>query len=95
MMELFSKLNLQFKSEVSMAQLTTTELPQYLQQLFTEVQNNKTPLTVFHNGEPLVVIYPASAQKLRPAFGVMKGSGEILGDIVTSALPETTWEALQ
>lgn len=31
----------------------------------------------------------------RPAFGVMKGSGEILGDIVASALPESDWEVLQ
>lgn len=78
-----------------MGQLTTTELPQALQKLFTEIQQTKTPLTVFHNGEPLVIIYPASEQKQRPAFGVMKGSGEFLGDIVAPALPEIEWEVLQ
>ena len=31
-------------------------------------------------------------QNKRPAFGVMKGSGEILGDIVAPALPESDWE---
>jgi len=78
-----------------MGQLSTAELPQALQELFTEVQDTKIPLTVFHNGVPLVVIYPASSGKQRPAFGVMKGSGEILGDIVIPALPETAWEVLQ
>ncbi len=34
-------------------------------------------------------------QNQRPAFGVMKGSGEILGDIVAPALSESAWEVLQ
>ena len=42
-----------------MGRLSTAELPQALQALFTEVQDTKMPLTVFHNGVPLVVIYPA------------------------------------
>jgi len=40
-------------------------------------------------------VYPLSNQKQRPDFGVMKGSGEILGDIVAPALPESVWEVLQ
>jgi hypothetical protein len=31
----------------------------------------------------------------RPAFGFMKGTGKILGDIVSPILPENTWEVLQ
>jgi len=34
-------------------------------------------------------------QNQRPAFGVMKGSGEILGDTVAPALSESAWEVLQ
>ena len=71
-----------------MGQLSTAELPQALLNLFTEIQQTKTPLTVFHNGKPWVIIYPATPQKQRPAFGSMKGSGEIVGDIVMPALPE-------
>ncbi len=89
------KLEDQYGIVLIMGQLSTAELPQVLQQLFAEVQYTKNPLTVFHNGVPLVVIYPASNEKQRPAFGVMKGSGEILGDIVVPALPETVWEVLQ
>jgi antitoxin VapB len=66
-----------------MAQITTTELPQTLQTLLIEVERTKTPLTVIHEGKPLVIIHPASTQAPRPAFGVMKGSGEILGDLIT------------
>jgi hypothetical protein len=78
-----------------MGQLSTAELPQALLNLFTEIQQTKTPLTVFHNGQPWVIIYPATPQKQRSAFGSMKGSGEIVGDIVMPALPENVWEVLQ
>ncbi|MBE9230486.1 MAG: type II toxin-antitoxin system Phd/YefM family antitoxin [Nostocales cyanobacterium LacPavin_0920_SED1_MAG_38_18] len=78
-----------------MEHITTSELPKTLQQIFTEIQRTKTPLTVTHDGEPLVIIYPATLQPQRPAFGAMKGSGEILGDVIAPVIPATTWEALQ
>ncbi len=31
----------------------------------------------------------------RPAFGCMKGTGEIIGDVVKPVLPENMWEVLQ
>ena len=31
----------------------------------------------------------------RPAFGFMKATGAILGDVVAPVLPENTWEVLQ
>ena len=77
----------------TMTQITTTELPQNLQTLFIEVERTKTPLTVIHEGKPLVIIYPATTQASRPCFGVMKGSGEILGDII-APLAEP-WEVLE
>ncbi len=40
-----------------MSENTTTELPQNLQTLLTEVERTKTPLTVIHDGKPLVIIY--------------------------------------
>ena len=45
--------------------------------------------------EMSVNIAPLSNQKQRPTFGIMKGSGKILGDIVAPALPESVWEVLQ
>ena len=78
-----------------MKNIATSELPETLQQIFAEIQRTKTPLTVTHDGEPLVIIYPATSQPQRPGFGVMKGSGEILGDVIAPVIPATTWEALQ
>ena len=37
----------------------------------------------------------AADRPSRPSFGFMKGSGDILGDVVATALPETAWEVLQ
>jgi hypothetical protein len=31
----------------------------------------------------------------RPAFGFMKGTGKIIGDVVSPVLDKNTWEALQ
>ncbi|WP_026795932.1 MULTISPECIES: type II toxin-antitoxin system Phd/YefM family antitoxin [Planktothrix] len=76
-----------------MTQITTTELPQTLQTLLIEVERTKTPLTVIHEGQPLVIIYPANSQPSRPAFGAMKGSGEILGDLITPVAQP--WEVLE
>ncbi|MEL6166646.1 MAG: type II toxin-antitoxin system Phd/YefM family antitoxin [Cyanobacteria bacterium J06628_3] len=78
-----------------MEQITNEELPETIQKLFQEVQRNKTPLTVTHKGEPLVVIYPAKYKSKRPTFGAMKGSGEILGELVSPAVPLNTWEVLE
>jgi antitoxin VapB len=50
-----------------MTQITTNELPQTLQTLLIEVERTKTPLTVIHEGQPLVIIYPANSQPSRPA----------------------------
>ncbi len=77
-----------------MPQISTNELPENLQQLFTEVQRTKTPLTVIHEGKPLVIISAATTQPKRATFGAMKGSGEILGDLIAPAVPLITWEAL-
>ncbi|NER33228.1 MAG: type II toxin-antitoxin system Phd/YefM family antitoxin [Oscillatoria sp. SIO1A7] len=76
-----------------MTEITTTELPQTLQTLFIEVERTKNPLTVIHEGKPLVVIYPAKSQGSRAPFGAMKGSGEILGDLVAS--DREPWEVLE
>ncbi|MDF0553073.1 type II toxin-antitoxin system Phd/YefM family antitoxin [Kamptonema sp. UHCC 0994] len=76
-----------------MAQITTNELPQTLQTLLIEVERTKTPLTVIHEGKALVIIYPATTQTLRPSFGAMKGSGEILGDLIAPVAEP--WEVLE
>ncbi len=72
-----------------------TNYPKISTLLLTEVQRTKTPLTVTREGKPLVVICPATTQSKGPTFGAMKGSGEILGDLIAPAVPFSTWETLQ
>ena len=76
-----------------MAKITTYELPESLHTLFIEVERTKTPLTVIHEGKPLVIIYPAVTETKRSACGGMKGTGEILGDLVAPV--DEPWEVLE
>jgi hypothetical protein len=39
--------------------------------------------------------YNSAAQSQRPAFGFMKDTGSIQGDIISPAVPESDWEALR
>jgi len=40
-----------------------------------------------------VIIYPGTTQAARPTFGAMKGSGEILGDLIAPVAE--LWEVLE
>jgi hypothetical protein len=40
--------------------------------------------------QPALAVHPK-----RPAFGFMKNTGKILGDLVAPILPETAWDVLQ
>jgi antitoxin VapB len=76
-----------------MPQITIDELPEAFQKLLLEIEQTHTPLTVIYQGQPLVIISPAKVIKPRPAPGVLKGSGEILGDIISPV--EQPWEVLR
>jgi prevent-host-death family protein len=81
-------------SHEAIAQIPISEFPELLQQLLSRVQQTGEPLTVTQNGEPLVVVYPALKPRRAP-FGIAKGTGQVLEDIVEPVLPESTWEVLQ
>ena len=76
-------------------QITLSELPEALQQLIASVQQTGQPLTIIDDGKPVVIVSPVSSQQKRPAFGVLKESGKVLGDIVEPVVSPTTWEVLQ
>jgi antitoxin VapB len=61
--------------------------------VYERVERTKTPLTVIHEGKALVIIYPATTKAGRPTFGAMKGSGEILGDLIAPVAQ--LWEVLE
>jgi len=76
-----------------MTQLSTNDLPEALQKILIEIGQTSIPLTITHEGKPLVIIHPAQNRKARPPFGFMRGQGEILGDIIAPI--EQPWEVLQ
>jgi hypothetical protein len=76
-------------------QINVEDLPENLQQLLTNIQHHNTPITVNQAGKPMVIIYPANTQTQHPGFGAMKGTGEIIGDLISPAVSEHTWEVLQ
>jgi antitoxin VapB len=73
--------------------ITTSDLPEALQSLLLEIQQTNTPLTIIHEGHPIAIITPTRSPKPRPAAGLMKGQGEILGNIISPL--EEPWEVLQ
>jgi hypothetical protein len=60
-------------------------------EIASPVTSEAAPLrgTVTHYEGP----YDSAAQTQRPAFGFMKDTGSIQGDIISPAVPESDWEA--
>ena len=62
--------------------------------LMDEVQSTREPLIVTKNGRPVVKLVPAEGES-KDVFGCMRGQIEILGDIVSPAVPPDDWEVLR
>lgn len=78
---------------VSKMTITTSDLPETLQKLFLEIGESHQSSMVMHEGHPIVVITSAIPKKTRPSFGFMKGTGEILDDLIAPV--EQPWDVLQ
>jgi prevent-host-death family protein len=64
--------------------------------LLNQVQKTKKPLRVTRFGKPIAEIVATAPQPSRADwFGSMKGTIEILGDIVSPASDEDEWEVLR
>jgi prevent-host-death family protein len=64
--------------------------------LLDQVQKTKKPILVTRFGKPIAEVIPASPQAgPRDWIGSMKGTFEILGDIVSPADDEQDWEVLR
>ncbi len=64
--------------------------------LLDRVKRTGQPVLVTRRGEPIAQILPPPPQT-RPAswLGCLKGTGRIVGDIVSPAVSEEDWEALR
>ena len=66
-----------------MTQITLSELPETIQNFLNQAQTTGEILTITQNGIPLAAIFPIKKSK-RAAFGAMKNTGKIVGDIIES-----------
>jgi len=64
--------------------------------LLEAVRKTKKPLRITRYGKPVADVVPPAPPKNDGSWiGSMKGTGEILGDIVTPVSDESEWEAAQ
>jgi len=61
--------------------------------LIEEVQKTRQPLRVTRHGRPMVEVIPAGPDRKRKFLGDMKGTVEILGDIVSPVIDLDDFEA--
>jgi prevent-host-death family protein len=59
------------------------------------VQKTKRPIRITRRGKPVAEVIPVSPDHSKDLFGFMKGSVEILGDIVSPANDPEDWEVLR
>lgn len=59
------------------------------------VQKTKRPVRITRRGKPVAELIPLTPDRPKDLFGFMKGSVEILGDIVSPANDPEDWEVLR
>jgi prevent-host-death family protein len=79
-----------------MKEVTISEFKAKCFSLLDRVQKTKQPLRVTRFGKPIVDIVPTAPQPSRTDWiGSMKGTFQILGDIVSPTNDEDEWDALR
>jgi len=63
--------------------------------LLSDVKRTGHPLLITRKGEPIALVTPPPPPKLRVWLGSLKDTVKITGDIISPALDEKDWEALQ
>jgi prevent-host-death family protein len=62
--------------------------------IMDDVRSTREPVVITKRGRPVAKLVPADAQP-DDVFGCMKGEVEIVGDIVSPAVPLEDWEVLR
>jgi prevent-host-death family protein len=63
--------------------------------ILDQVQKTKHPVRITRRGKPIAEVVPPIPESRKDIFGFMKGSVEILGDIVSPANDPEDWEVLR
>jgi prevent-host-death family protein len=60
------------------------------------VRKTRRPVLITRFGEPVAEVVPPQPEKSKEDWlGALRGTGRIVGDIVSPASDESDWEALQ
>jgi len=79
-----------------MREVTISEFRTNCFSLLNQVEKTNQPLRITRFGKPIAEIVPAATQpSLADWFGSMKGTFEIVGDIISPASDEDEWEVLR
>ncbi len=62
--------------------LSLAEAKAHLSSVVTGVQQTRTPVTILRRGVPVAAIVPIAEEKPVSGYGYMRGTVEVLGDIV-------------
>lgn len=76
--------------EVSVSKFKATCL-----ELLRKVSETGVPILITKLGEPIAEVRPPQSTRTESPYGCMKGRGEILGDVLSPAVPAEEWEALK
>jgi prevent-host-death family protein len=79
-----------------MESMAITTFLEHCAEVLEEVHRSRRPVLITRSGEPWAEIVPAPpAAPARPWLGSMKGTGKILGDIVSPAAEISDWDVLR
>jgi prevent-host-death family protein len=76
--------------------ITAAEFKAKCLKLMDEVEQTGQPLTITKRGKPVARLVPCEASQdklITPLYGCMKGTGKILGDIM-SPMDDIVWNAM-
>jgi antitoxin (DNA-binding transcriptional repressor) of toxin-antitoxin stability system len=61
-----------------------------------EVHRSRQPVLIMRSGEPVAEIVPAApSAPAQPWLGAMRGTGRIIGDIISPASDASDWNVLR
>ena len=62
--------------------LSLAEAKAHLSSVVSGVQQTRTPVTITRRGVPVATIVPVAEDKVASGYGYMRGTVQVLGDIV-------------
>lgn len=81
---------------MSMEQISATEFKANCLAVVQRVQKTGKPIEITRYGKAVAEIVPVRPKARNKSWiGSMAGTGEILGDIISPAIPESDWDMLK